>query len=80
MSSQNLKFPNQIQDFAYTFVQMQEKRHRADYDPAERLFKSEVLLDVAQAEVVIKNFGSAPIKDRRAFAAWVLFKKREVVR
>jgi hypothetical protein len=70
------RFPQEIQDFANMFVTMQEKRHKADYDPNEKAFKSAVLLDIAQAEIVMEGFTSAPIKDRRAFAALVLFKPR----
>ena len=33
-------FPNEIQDLAYVFVNMQKKRHSADYDP-EAAFSNE---------------------------------------
>ena len=69
-------FPQEIQDFAALFIAMQEKRHKADYDPNEKAIKSAVLLDIAQTEAVINGFGGAPLKDRRAFAAFVLFKQR----
>ena len=68
------KFPKEIQDFASAFVSMQAKRHAADYDPATRAFKSAVLIDIASAEAVMDGFECAPLKDRRAFAAWVLFR------
>jgi len=70
------KFPKAIEDFANTFVTMQEKRHAADYDPAVRLTKSEVVADIKTTEQAIKEFQKVPAKDRRAFAAHVLFKKR----
>ena len=70
------QFPDDVQDFANFFVSMQEKRHRADYDPPARFFKSEVLLDIAYCEDVIARFMDVSPKDRRAFAAYVLFKKR----
>lgn len=71
------KFPDAIQDFAILFVQMQEKRHRADYDPGEKFYKSAVLADIGAVEEAIRAFEIAPIEDRRAFAAYVLlrFKK-----
>lgn len=69
-------FPDEIADFANIFVVMQEKRHAADYDPAIRLTKSEVDADIRSAERVIRRFQEAPARDRRAFAAHVLFKKR----
>ena len=71
------KFPKDIEDFANTFVTMQAKRHKADYDPVEKFFKSSVKLEIAETEDVIKRFEGAPIKDRRAFAAFVLLKKRD---
>lgn len=70
------KFPKEIQDFADMFVAMQTKRQRADYDPREKAYKSSVLLDIDFVEAVIDGYSSAPLKDRRAFAAYVLFKSR----
>ncbi|CAN0488152.1 unnamed protein product, partial [Phaeothamnion confervicola] len=67
-------FPREIQDFANTFVTMQEKRHKADYDPNAKSRKSEVAIDIDLVDKVITDFGVTPIKDRRAFAALVLFK------
>lgn len=69
-------FPQQIQDFANAFVAMQTKRHLADYDPREIFYKSDILLQLEVASVVIDGFEAAPLKDRRAFAAFVLFKAR----
>lgn len=70
------KFPKAIEDFANNFVAMQEKRHAADYDPSVKLTKSEVVTDIKTAREAIVEFQKVPIKDRRAFAAHVLFKKR----
>lgn len=70
------KFPKPIEDFANLFVQMQSKRHSADYDPAARFAKSEVIQDIASVEAAIKAFRAESVKDRRAFCAFVLFKKR----
>lgn len=68
------KFPKVIEDFGNMFVTMQEKRHLADYDPHATFSKSSVLTDIAATAKVIGDFSKAPIKDRRAFAAYVLFK------
>jgi hypothetical protein len=68
------QFPVEIQDFANLFRTMQEKRHKADYDPSEKVYKSAVLLDIDQVKVAIAHFEGAPLKDRRAFSALVLFK------
>lgn len=70
------KFPKGIEDFANTFVTMQAKRHDADYDPYAKFAKSSVLSDIALVEQAIKNFKSCKTKDRRAFCAYVLLKKR----
>lgn len=69
------KFPNEIQDFANMFVAMQDKRHKADYDPDEKVFKSAVEADIRAVESVMDGFEKAPIRDRRAFVALVLLKR-----
>lgn len=70
------QFPKPVEDFANCFVSMQEKRHAADYDPSIRLTKSEVVADIKTANEPILEFLKVPAKDRRAFSAHVLFKKR----
>ena len=69
-----VKFPLAIADFSSKFIEMQRKRHAADYDPSARFYKSDVISDVAATEIVISSFNVAPTKDKRAFASWVLFK------
>jgi uncharacterized protein (UPF0332 family) len=69
-------FPQEVQDFASAFVSMQEKRHKADYDPNHKVYKSELLVDIEVAGDVITNFNKVPILHRRAFAALLLFKMR----
>ncbi len=72
------RFPREVEDFANAFVTMQEKRHRADYDPFSRFTKSEVSTDIALARLAIERFKSARAKDRRAFCAYVLLKERNI--
>ena len=67
-----IKFPDEIQDFAERFADMQKKRHEADYDPDATFFKSDVIQDITDAEDVIRYFNSVPARDRRAFAVYVL--------
>ena len=67
-------FPDEIKDFANMFVQMHEKRHRADYDPDEKFLKSAVSNDIDAVESVIEAFKNTPLRHRRAFAAHVLLK------
>ena len=75
-NSKLTKFPTAIQDFADTFVSMQEKRHKADYDPNEKFFKSAVLNDIILVETNIKKFRGVQPKDRCAFAVFILLKER----
>jgi len=70
------RFPADIEDFANTFVAMQTKRHEADYDPHQTYYKSEVVQDIADSKDVIDRFTKVAAKDRRAFAAFILLKKR----
>ncbi|MCA8906400.1 MAG: hypothetical protein KDA49_18190 [Rhodospirillaceae bacterium] len=70
------KFPKDIDDFASVFVELQGKRHLADYDPNVRYYKSSVKADISAAEDAIKQFTAVARKDRRAFAAHVLFRQR----
>lgn len=69
-------FPKDIQEFANQFIVMQGKRHQADYDPMERVYKSAVQADIGIVGNVISRFNLVPVKDRRAFAAHVLFRSR----
>lgn len=69
-------FPRQIADFAEAFVVMQERRHLADYDPFERFAKSQVVEDISLVGGAIAGFDCMSTKDRRAFCAYVLFKRR----
>jgi hypothetical protein len=70
------KFPREIQDFSDAFVQLQSKRHQAEYDPDAMIYKSVVLANIAIVETVIRELSNVPLKHRRAFAAWVMFRKR----
>jgi hypothetical protein len=70
------KFPKDIEDFANLFHESQIARHSADYDPASKFTRSEVVTGVDAAAAAIKAFNAAPIKDRRAFAAWTAMKIR----
>lgn len=66
------RFPAAIQDFANAFRGLQLARHTADYDPAYRFSKSEVLQHISDAETAIALLRATPLRDRRAFSIWVL--------
>ncbi len=70
------KFPNAVQDFADTFISLQEKRHDADYNPMLRLRRSEVNIEIASAENAIRDLKTVPASDLKAFAVWVLLKQK----
>jgi hypothetical protein len=70
-----VRFPNAIQDFAGLFAHMQIERHRADYDPEARFYRSAVSADIQQASDVMAAFHRVPARHRRAFAVYVLLGK-----
>ena len=70
-------FPSQIRNFADEFVKMQRKRHEADYDPLSRFKLSDVVVAIDAAELAIQQLNDCPMKDRRAFAAWVTMPERK---
>ena len=69
------RFPAGVQDFAGRFLTMQEKRHRADYEPCMPFSLSEVEADIEAASAAIETFCAVPERDRRAFAAFILLGK-----
>ncbi len=68
----NVNFPQALKDFADVFQQLQDARHRADYDPGARFSKEKALEVVGLAETAVTALKSVSMLDRRAFAAWVL--------
>lgn len=71
------QFPVEIQDFGDLFVEMQRKRHTADYDPDAQFTKSDVIKDIDRVEDVVARFSQVGTKDRRAFAVYVLLDQRK---
>ncbi|WP_217693526.1 hypothetical protein [Rhodovulum sp. ES.010] len=70
------RFPKDVEDFAALFIEAQDARHRADYDPGSRFTRSEVLVLIKRVEEAISAFQRVPKSDRRAFAAFVVLKFR----
>ena len=70
------KFPIEIQDFANQFVIMQKERHRADYDPDGVFSKDQAIQYIDEAEYYVGRFNQVAMKDRRAFAVYVLLNIR----
>ena len=66
----------EIRDFASHFVDLQDQRHRADYDPVATFYKSDVQRLIVDSRAVLQEFERADRRERRAFAALVLFRAR----
>lgn len=71
-----MRFPQDILNFADSFVSLQEERHRADYYPRARYSRAETLILISNAAQAIARLKKAPRPDKRAFAALVLLKRR----
>src|SRR5262249_22783440 len=59
------KFPLPIRYFAATFVEMQTKRMKADYDPEGTFYMSAVITDILKAEAAARELTECSIEDRR---------------
>ncbi|MCE2500059.1 MAG: hypothetical protein J4G13_04260 [Dehalococcoidia bacterium] len=69
-------FSDQVRRFGSTFRDLQDSRHRADYDPQSYFARTETLNLIAEAESAIRDFLTATIAERRDLAAHVLFTSR----
>ena len=67
--------PN-IQSFAAAFLELQEKRHAADYDPLFRVRTSEASLLVKAARDALDRFRKASKPGRKVFLTLLLFPPR----
>ena len=61
---------------APVFVDLQEARHKADYDPTFRVNRADAIGWCAQADGAVVALRAVPKAERRAFAVELLFKKR----
>ena len=73
---QGLGFPLNIVDCADAFVDLQQMRHDADYDPAHWVLRADALEAIIMAETAIRLLKASPRKDRIAFAVQLLHKRR----
>lgn len=65
-------FGANIQAFATAAIDLQEKRHRADYNPEPRFRTSDARLAIGTARSAIKRFGRASDERRKAFLTLLL--------
>ena len=70
------RFPDEIEEFASRFVDMQFKRHEADYNPDAQFNKDAVVQDIDDAEYQLEQFVKVPLANRRTFAVHVLMNPR----
>jgi hypothetical protein len=61
---------------ATAFVDLQEKRHSADYDPLFRVSTSDAVLAVATSRAALARFRNAPRPRMKAFLSLVIFSPR----
>lgn len=59
--------PSEIGDLAATFVELQNKRHQADYDLTEGFRRHDVLALIQQVETAIRRFENVGNSDEKKF-------------
>jgi hypothetical protein len=69
-------FGTDLTALATALVDLQEKRHLADYDPLFRVNTSDAVLAVATARSAVARFNNASRASRRAFLSLVVFTPR----
>ena len=69
-------FTSPMQTFGRVFVDLQNWRHWADYDPNGEISRAVALSLTDRAEAAIIAFEAADAMERKAFAAHVLFRVR----
>jgi uncharacterized protein (UPF0332 family) len=70
------RVPSTLVDCADEFIELQETRLKADYDPRTSFTRVEALEWTSRAEVAIGKLRTAPRRDRKAFAVQLLLRKR----
>ncbi len=69
-------FDDNIQAFADTFIQLQERRHAADYDPFILLKRSDAILAIDIARTALSRLEHASEEQKKAFLTLLLFPPR----
>ena len=70
------ELPREILEFAQFFVETQQLRHHADYNPRSTFSRGYLMKLVDEADAKLMQFERTPVAARRAFAAHVLFRPR----
>lgn len=66
-----------VRDVAAAFVNLQERRHWADYSPSGKITRSEARDLVDLAALAIDQMAAAPAEERRNFLAYLMLAVRE---
>ncbi|MBL6081252.1 hypothetical protein JMJ56_24970 [Belnapia sp. T18] len=69
-------FDTRIRDRGYAVVELQGKRHAANYDPRPRFRTSDALLALLQARTAMARLMEAPAEHRQAFLTLPAFPPR----
>jgi hypothetical protein len=69
-------FPSILQEFANTFIELQDLRIAADYDPMTPVDATLAQTCVAVARQAIADFDAAPADHRRAFVLFVCLRPK----
>ena len=70
------RFSSDIQDFAARLVELQQRRHEADYDPGTTFTQSQVNQIIDDAEDALVGFNNAPPDEIRLFIAYLTSRAR----
>jgi uncharacterized protein (UPF0332 family) len=74
----NYRIQEAIQKFALAFVELQQKRHVADYDRTERFKRLDVLATIEQAKARAAKFSEIPLSDDKKFFLACLWAWKEL--
>ena len=70
------RFSPDIQDFAATLVELQQRRHEADYDPGANFDQVQVNQMIDDAEDALAGFDNAPPDEIRLFITYLTSRAR----
>jgi hypothetical protein len=72
----NNGFGPRLKAFAAAVVDLQEKRHTADYDPLIRIKSSDALAVISTARSAVRRFSRVGSRRRNAFLCLLVFPPR----
>lgn len=70
--------PGEVQKLASTFVELQERRHLADYDLWERFRRSDVLFLINEVDTRVHAYLSSPTTNEKRFFLSCLWAWKEL--